>query len=39
MQAFNIANYLKKSTETSGVPLRVRDKPSLSAIAALISRR
>jgi hypothetical protein len=39
MQGFNFDEYMRKSTEQSGVSIRVKGKQTLSAIAALINRR
>jgi hypothetical protein len=38
-EPFNLITYLQKSTQSSGVPLKVKSKVTLSAIAALISKR
>jgi hypothetical protein len=39
MNSFDLSAYLKKSTQSSGVPLKVTDETSLSIIAGLISQR
>jgi hypothetical protein len=38
MQGSQLKAFVKKSTDLSGVPLRVEDKATLQAIAALVKR-
>lgn len=39
MNVFNLAEYVKKSTISSGVDIKVKNKESLSAIVALITKK
>jgi hypothetical protein len=39
MNGFNLAHYVKKSTDSSSVPLRVQNKDTLSTVVALIGKK